>query len=97
MNTLASALLGIQPDEQKKLAVWAKGRPIPNFDSAVWRHDYFGSVMRYADHGNRSSDYGWEFDHFPVPASAGGRDIIANLRPLHWRANASLGGLLGNR
>tara|TARA_B100000315_G_C14105946_1_gene375952 strand:+ start:74 stop:367 length:294 start_codon:yes stop_codon:yes gene_type:complete len=97
MSKLASVLAGIQPDEAKNLAVWAKGRPIPGYDPAVWRHDDYGSVIRYSDYGNRDSDYGWERDHYPIPASTGGPDTVDNLRPLHWRNNTALGSLLRNR
>jgi len=92
---MASSLFGLDYDFLRRLDVWAKGTPIPNFDSAVWRWDAFGTVMRFADHGDRSSDYGWEFDHYPIPKSQGGSDDISNLRPLNWRNNASLGNKLG--
>ena len=75
-------------DEQErfKLAVWSKGRAIPNYDSDVWRHDDFGKVMRHLDYGNRDSEFGWEFDHI-TPRSEGGVDNLSNLRPLNWNAN----------
>jgi hypothetical protein len=97
MNTLASFLAENQSLENKKLAVWAKGRTIPGYDASVWRHDDFGSVIRYSNYGDRDSKYGWEFDHYPIPAASGGLDTIDNLRPLYWHNNASLGGALGNR
>ena len=54
-----------------------------------------GRAIRFSDYGDRNSEFGWEFDHYPIPASLGGSDDIFNLRPLHCTTNASLGGLLG--
>ncbi|MEZ0224620.1 MAG: HNH endonuclease signature motif containing protein [Alphaproteobacteria bacterium] len=82
-----------QNQEQLKLAVWMKGRHIPGYDPAVWRWDYFGAVMKYAEYGSRSSPFGWEVDHI-VASAIGGSDRLDNLRPLHWKNNASLGGRL---
>ncbi len=89
-----SYLTPSQIQEQRKLAIWAKGRVIENYDPAVWRHDDKGSVMRYSDYGNRSSEFGWEFDHYPVAAALGGDDSLSNLRPLNWKNNAKHGALL---
>lgn len=94
MNRLASLLAQGQTEEQKKLAVWNKGHPIPDYDAAVWRRDDLGSAIRYTDYGNRESEFGWEFDHYPIPAAMGGTDDVSNLRPLHWKHNARHGGLL---
>ena len=88
-------MAGLLPGELTKLAVWAKGTPIPGYDSNVWRRDEYGNAMRYSDYGNRALDFGWERDHI-VALALGGLDIIDNMRPLHWRANASLGGVLSN-
>lgn len=76
-----------------KFFVWTKGTVIPGFDANVWRYDAFGTVIRFSDYGNRSSQYGWEIDHI-VPVALGGTDALANLRPLHCSNNASLGGRL---
>lgn len=77
-------------DDVFRAAVWAKGRPIPNFDPNVWRHDIYGSVMKYQEYGNRLSEHGWEFDHI-VRVRDGGSDDVSNLRPLNWKNNASRG------
>lgn len=80
--------------DSRKIAVWAKGQIIQNYDPAVWRRDAFGHAIRYSDYGDRNSTYGWEIDH--IHASAlGGSDDLSNLRPLHCKNNAGLGGLLG--
>jgi len=81
--------------DYKKSTVWAKGHEIPGYDKNVWRRDDHGWAMKYSDYGDRNSEYGWEFDHYPVPAILGGADDISNLRPLHWEGNATHGGLLG--
>lgn len=81
------------PDAEK-YEVWAKGHIVPGLDLLVWRKDDFGNLMRFHDHGNRASDYGWEIDHI-LPTVLGGSDLAANKRPLHWRVNASAGGLIG--
>jgi hypothetical protein len=81
-------------DEVRKRRVWERGHPIEGFDPTVWRHDDFGSVIRYEDYGARDADFGWEIDHI-LPNALGGPDAIANLRPLHCRRNAALGGILG--
>lgn len=77
-------------DEPSKLLVWDKGRIIPKFDSALWRRDICGHAMKYEDHGDTGSQYGWEIDHIK-PASKGGPDDIGNLQPLYWKTNRSKG------
>lgn len=91
-KTIAGLFAGIYPPDPD--LVWRKGIPIPGYDPAVWRRDEYGNAMRRADHGNRASRYGWEIDHI-LPRALGGGDGIANLRPLHHRTNARMGGLLG--
>lgn len=74
--------------EQTKKDVWRKGRIIPNFSSDIWRWDKCGKVMKFDEHGNRTSSHGWEIDHIN-PVSNGGGDNIENLQPLNWENNAN--------
>jgi hypothetical protein len=83
-----------RPRQEIPVNVWIKGRAIPNYDAGTWRRDDFGAVIRFYDYGNRSSEYGWEVDPI-LPAAMGGSGDISNLRPLHYRINAGLGGVLG--
>ena len=76
--------MGFFDDEMKKLAVWAKGRPIIGRDPAQWRMDHYGSIMLYSAYGDRNNPLGWEFDHI----DPNGPDELWNLRPLYWGNNA---------
>lgn len=67
-------------------AVWDKGHLIPGRDPDEWRCDICGSTIRFLDHGNTKSRFGWEIDHV-LPVSKGGKDDGANLRPLQWEIN----------
>lgn len=71
-----------------KYMVWAKGQIVIGYDPNEWRRDTYGNLIRFSDHGNRNSSYGWEIDHI-VPVVLGGADDLSNLRPLHWKANVS--------
>jgi hypothetical protein len=101
MNAPVNALKAIQDDFRKR-EVWAKGALViqssPNgavyIDPDTWRYDAFGALIKWADYGDRQSRYGWEIDH-TIPVALGGSDALANLRPLHFLNNASLGGGLG--
>jgi hypothetical protein len=81
-------------DYGRRLLVWLQGHKVPGRDPDVWRQDDFGNLIRYQDYGDRNSRFGWEIDH-RRPNALGGLGTLDNLRPLHCRANASLGGLLG--
>ncbi|WP_299396541.1 HNH endonuclease signature motif containing protein [Pelagibius sp.] len=77
-------------DEKLKRSVWQKGRPIDGYDPKVWRRDACNHAMRYADHGDTSSNFGWEIDHIK-PTSEGGSDDLDNLQPLYWENNRRKG------
>ncbi len=87
-SLLLNALLG---EEHRKRAAWNKATPIIGKDPSVWRQDAFGWTIYWFAYGDRSSDWGWEVDH-RHPTALGGGDNLGNLRALHWRNNASLGG-----
>jgi hypothetical protein len=82
------AILELADDETRKIAVWEKGMAIANYDPAVWRCDARGQVIKFADHGNRNSKYGWEIDHHPVPPILRVGDHFADFRPLHCARRA---------
>lgn len=70
--------------------IWGKGRVIQRYDQNVWRYDICGKPIRFSDHGNTDSEYGWEIDHI-YPSSLGGSDDIDNLQPLQWENNREKG------
>lgn len=76
--------------EGLKFKVWNKGRPIPNLDPGIWRWDMCGKLMRYSEHGDVGSSFGWEIDHI-FPRSKGGTDEVDNLQPLNWQTNRRKG------
>ena len=92
MSKQSSGLLGEFAD---KAIAWSNAHVIPGREneSHVWRMDDFGSLIRWDDHGDRNSPYGWEIDH--VPPLGLGFAPNRRTRALHWRHNAQLGGLLG--
>jgi hypothetical protein len=77
-------------DEQLKVVVWQKGTIVPGYDPNVWRVDRCRNWMNYPQHGNRSSQYGWEIDHI-MPLALGGPNTFDNLQPLNWNNNAAKG------
>jgi 5-methylcytosine-specific restriction endonuclease McrA len=76
----------IDLEHQRKSAAWNRAVIIPNYDCNIWRRDPFGAAMKWVDHGNRYSEYGWEIDHI-IPLAKGGVDEHHNLQALHWRNN----------
>jgi len=76
-------------ETQKKL-VWLKGIPIDGYDKSEWRKDVGGHAMKFSDHGDTNSKYGWEIDH-KKPVSKGGTDDLSNLQPLYWQNNRDKG------
>lgn len=72
-------------------AVWAKATYakglMPIQDIKV---DAYGRHMKYSEHGNRNSEYGWEVDHIK-PVAKFGTDDIWNLQPLNWKSNVEKG------
>lgn len=76
--------------ENLKLAVWRKGRVIAGYDPSVWRQDICGHAMKYQDHDNTNSKFGWEIDHIK-PVAKGGTDDLTNLQPLYWKNNRRKG------
>lgn len=77
-------------DEKLKLSVWLKGRRILGRNKNMWRRDKCGKLIKYSEHGNRDSEFGWEIDH-KKPIAKDGDDSIDNLQPLHWKNNSRKG------
>ena len=80
-------------DEKLKFSVWEKSNIIPDFDASKWRRDKCGHAIKYFDHGDITSKYGWEIDHI-FPKILGGSDDLSNLQPLHWQNNRKKGNSL---
>lgn len=74
----------------QKDAAWERASTVQGKDSAEWRKDEDGTLIRYSAYGNTNSDYGWEIDH-RNPVANGGTDHGRNLRALHWKANRKKG------
>jgi 5-methylcytosine-specific restriction endonuclease McrA len=69
--------------------VWEKGKAVPGYDPQNRRKDECGAWIQRDKHGIRDGgEFNWEIDHI-IPKSHGGGDEPSNLRPLHWKNNAS--------
>ena len=90
---------GLYHDEAKRREVWRRtttpARSALDLSGhSEWAIDALGASVRYSDYGDRSSAFGWELDHHPIPKALGGDDAIENLRALHWRSNVRHGNVL---
>lgn len=66
--------------QNKKDAVWEKGKRIQGKDPDLYRKDKFGNELFYHSYG-KMSEKGWEIDH-SKPVSEGGTDHLNNLQPM---------------
>lgn len=85
-------------DDNLKKQVWAKGVIVQNYDQTKYRKDACGAWIAWERYGDINSPYGWQIDHiYPESklqlrsVSPESIDDIRNLRPMHWRNNASKG------
>lgn len=82
--------------ETLKKEVWNKGVIVPDYDATMYRKDACGAWIAWSSFGDRHSPYGWEIDHiYPESSlqlkkvSQDSIDDLVNLRPMHWKNNAS--------
>ncbi|MBK7970267.1 MAG: HNH endonuclease [Bacteroidetes bacterium] len=68
----------------------AKGGIVTGRDPGTYRNDACGKLIKFSEHGNTSSDQGWEIDH-KQPVSKAGSDYLFNLQPLYWKTNREKG------
>ena len=83
---------GLPFDLATKKAVWQRCDPLrgtPGTAKEI-RTDVCGAAIRWEDHGDTDSMYGWEVDHI-LPKSQGGGDDLDNLQALHWQNNRQKG------
>lgn len=81
-----------------KKEVWDKGIIVKDYDPKYYRKDACGAWIAWSAYSDKHSPFGWEIDHiFPESrlqlekVSQESIDDILNLRPLHWKNNASKG------
>ena len=72
--------------EDIKQAVWNKGKEIGTRNKDIYRADKCGHLILFTEHGNRTSNLGWEIDHV-IPVAHDGSDDLTNLQPLYWENN----------
>lgn len=84
--------------EDLKIRVWCKGTSVKNVDPNQYRQDACGAWIAWDRFGDIHSPYGWQIDHIYPESKLQLRrfsqesiDDLRNLRPLHWRNNASKG------
>lgn len=76
-------------DDETIEAVWNKAKRVSaGNEEKGFRKDQCDAWIERSEYGNRNNCYGWEIDHI-TPVSKGGKNILSNLRPLHWANNAS--------
>jgi len=83
-----------QANHDMKSQVWWKGTPLQGYDSKEWMLDVCGNTIRWADHGDTNSKFGWEID-LVFPKEHGGSDDLSNLQPLFWKTNRQKGDTVG--
>jgi len=89
----SAAILGAA-NGYRPLALETRTTAMTGGSATLWRRDAYGNALCYSDYGNRNSQYGWEIDHYPVPAALVERTICPTYAPCtapptprpRWRA-----------
>jgi hypothetical protein len=79
------------PERWRPWIAWSATSPDPYAPTCT---DVRGNALSWVLYATQAL-HGWQVDHYPIAQCNGGRHVVGNLRALHWRVNASLGGLLG--
>jgi len=74
-------------NEQLIQQVWEKARVNTDVNMDQWREDECGAWIAREHYRDTGSNFGWMI----VNVSAGGPDILENLRPLHHRNSYNIG------